>query len=167
MLKFTLEHRLNCTPERHWELFFDPEWNRTLIVGGLGFFSCECSPAVDDGEQRRRTMRVTPKLNVPAAVAKLLGPRLAYTEKGVFHIPTERFEYETILSVLADKIRLGGAVSIRDEGDGKCTRIAELWTEAKIFAIGSMVERAAERNLRDGWGDSARWINGWLSEHPA
>lgn len=167
MLKFTVEHRLDCTPERHWELFWDAAWNETLIVEGLGFMSCSCTEAVDDGDYRSRQMRVTPKLKVPAAVAKLLGPKLAYTEKGRFHQPTERWEFDTILSVLTEKITMGGAVTIRDEGDGKCTRVTELWTDVKIFGIGGLVERAAESNLRDGWAESARWINGWLAKNPA
>ena len=136
-------------------------------MSGLGFASCDCGEPIDEGETMRRQMRVTPKINVPAAVAKLLGPRLAYTEKGVFDKATERFKFDTILSVLADRIRMGGTVSIKDHGDGTCTRVTELWTEAKIFGIGGMVERAAESNLRDGWSESARWINEWLDKNPA
>lgn len=167
MLEFTVEHKLHCTPERHWELFWDCPWTEELIVKGLGFASCECGEPVEDGDELRRQMRVTPKINVPAAVAKLLGPRLAYTEKGVFDTKTERFKFDTILSVLADRIKMGGTVSIKDHGDGTCTRVTELWTEAKIFGIGGLVERAAESNLRDGWAESARWINEWLAKHPS
>lgn len=166
MLKFTVEHRLDCTPERHWELFWDPEWNEKLIVEGLGFMSCACDKAVDDGDTRRRQMLVTPKINVPAAVAKLLGPKLAYTEKGVFTKAAQKWTFDTLLSVLTDTIRMGGAVTIRDDGDGVCTRVTELWTDVKIFGIGKLVERAAERNLRDGWAESARWVNGWLADNP-
>lgn len=166
MLKFTLEHRLECTPQRHWALFWDPDWSRQLVVEGLGFLSCACEEPKEANGKRTRSMRVTPKINVPAAVAKLLGPKLAYTERGALDIESEIWTFDTILSVLADRILMGGTVRIRDEGDGQCTRVTDLWVEAKIFGLGGIVERAAERNLRDGWDESARWINRWVREHP-
>lgn len=112
-------------------------------------------------------MRVTPKLNLPAAVSKLLGPKLAYTEKGVFDTPSGRWTFDTILSVLAERIRLGGAVTVRPDGEDHCMRVTELWVDVKIFGVGGLVERAAEGNLRDGWAKSARWTNGWLKSNPA
>jgi len=166
VLKITVEHRLNCSPDRHWELFWDPEWNQELIVKGLGFSACDCTEAVDKGDKRSRQMVVTPKLNVPAAVAKLLGPKMAYTEKGVFDKSTGKWTFDTILSVMADRIRLGGAVTMRDHGDNRSTRVTDLWVDVRIFGLGGVIERAAETNLRDGWAKSAEWINGWLKENP-
>ena len=167
MLKFTIEHELDCSPDGHWELFFDPEWTESLIVGGLGFESCDVKPFVDEGDERSRQMRVIPKLDVPAAVAKLLGPRLGYTEKGVFHLPTKRWKYDLVLSVLAERIRLGGELTTKaiDGKPDKCTRVSELWVDCRIFGIGGMVERAAEKNMRDGWNKSADWINDWIAKN--
>ncbi len=166
MIEFTLRHPLDCTPARHWELFFDPEWTRTLIVDGLGFKECDVKPVRQDGTTRHRDMAVTPKIDVPAAVAKLLGDKLGYTERARFEEPTETWTYQLILNVLTDKIRLGGTVTLEPLGDDRCTRISKMWVEAKIFGIGGLVERAAEKNMRDGWTRSADWINGWLAKNP-
>ncbi len=38
--------------------------------------------------------------------------------------------------------------------------------QIKIFGIGSLAERAAEKNMRDGWGKSAVWMNDWLAKNP-
>lgn len=167
MIEFTLRHPLNCTPQRHWELFFDPEWTRTLIIDGLGFSTCDVRPVREQGDERHREMTVTPKLDVPAAVAKLLGPKLGYTERGTFHVAKERWTYQLVLNVLSEKIRMGGEVTVEPLGNDRCTRISKMWVEVKIFGVGGMVEKAAEKNMRDGWDRSAHWINGWLADHPA
>lgn len=167
MIELTLRHELVCSADRHWELFFDPDWTRTLILEGLGFNKCEVGDLVEDGEHTTRRMRVEPKIDVPAAVAKLLGPRLGYTEEGRFHRPTRVWTYQLRLSVLSEKIQMGGEVVIEPGDAARCTRVSKLWMRAKIPLIGGLVEKAAEKNMRDGWNKSAVWINGWLRAHPA
>jgi hypothetical protein len=167
LIDFTLRHPLDCTPERHWALFWDPEWTRTLIVDGLGFFSCDVRPVRQEGTLRHREMAVTPKLDIPAAVAKILGPKLGYTEKGTFDEATQTWTYRMVLNVLTDSIRIGGEVSIEPLGAGRCTRVSKMWVEVKIFGVGGMIEKAAEKNMRDGWDRSAQWINQWLAKNPA
>jgi hypothetical protein len=166
VIEFTLRHPLDCTPERHWALFWDPEWTRTLIVDGLGFFSCDVRPVRQEGTARHREMAVTPKLDIPAAVAKILGPKLGYTEKGTFDETTQKWTYRMVLNVLTDSIRIGGEVSIEPLGAARCTRVSKMWVEVKIFGVGGMIEKAAEKNMRDGWDRSAQWINQWLAKNP-
>lgn len=167
MIELTLRHELRCTPDRHWELFFDPDWTRELILGGLGFSKCEVGELDKAGDITTRQMRVEPKIDVPGPVARLLGPRLGYTEKGRFEETARKWTYQLVLSVLADKIRLGGEVTVEPQGDDRCTRVSNLWMEARIPLIGKLVEKAAEKNMRKGWDDSAAWINRWLDAHPA
>lgn len=167
MIEFTLRHPLDCTPQRHWELFFDPEWTRSLILDGLGFQTCDIEPVRQEGTLKLRDMKVTPKLVLPGAVVKLVGDRLGYTEKGRYDETKQSWSYDMVLNVLTDKIRLGGVVTTEPLGKDRCTRVSRMWVEVKIFGVGGMVERAAEKNMRDGWTRSADWINRWLAEHPA
>ncbi|MEM9455721.1 MAG: DUF2505 domain-containing protein [Myxococcota bacterium] len=166
MIEFTLRHPLDCTPARHWELFFDPEWTRSLIIDGLGFSTCEVKPVRQDGTTRHRDMTVTPKLDLPAAVVKLVGNKLGYTEKGRYDETTQAWTYQLTLNVLTDKIRMGGEVTLEPLGSDRSTRVSKMWVEAKLFGVGGMVEKAAEKNMRDGWSRSAAWINRWLADHP-
>lgn len=166
MIEFTLRHPLDCTPQRHWELFFDPEWTRTLILDGLGFSTCVVHPVRQENGKRHRDMDVTPKLDVPAAVAKLLGPKLGYTERATYDEAQQTWTYKHLLNVLTEKILMGGEVTIEPLGDDRCTRVAKMSVEVKIFGVSGLVEKAAEKNMRDGWERSAQWINRWLAEHP-
>jgi hypothetical protein len=165
VLEFTITHDIACSVDRFWELFFDPAFTQEMIVGGLGFASCDIDEVRVVGSERHRQMRVIPKLDIPAPVAKLLGPKLGYTEHGVFDEETRVWDHHLQLSVLSDRIRMGGKVRAERAGDDRCRRIADLWCEAKIFGLGKMVEKAAEKNMRDGWGRSATWMNDWLAKH--
>lgn len=167
MLKVTLVHEMKCSEERFWEVFFDADFTRELILEGLDFASCEVDPFKEaPGDKRTRQMRVIPKIDVPAAVAKILGPKLGYTEDGTFEVKTERWNYELRLSVLSERIKMGGQVRIEAIDDTRCRRLSDLWVNVKIFGIGSLVERAAEKNMRDGWNRAAVWMNKWLVAHP-
>jgi hypothetical protein len=157
--ELSLHHEIHCSLERFWELFFDPGFTRELIVDGLGFASCDVEPVVDDGPWKKRTMRVVPKIDVPAAVAKLLGPKLGYTEHGKLDTRTREWSYEIVLSVLSDRIRMGGKVRVDAAGERRCMRHSDLWVDVRILGLGGLVERAAEKNMRDGWERSSVWMN--------
>ena len=45
-----------------------------------------------------------------------------------------------------------------DKTAAPATEGAATWKSAK--------EKAAEKNMRDGWTNSANWVNGWLADHP-
>jgi hypothetical protein len=167
MLEFTMTHEIDCDVERFWQLFFDAALTREMIVDGLGFASCDCGEPVRKDDKRERSMRVVPKIDVPEVVAKLLGPKLGYTERGVLDEKTMVWSYAIELSVLADRIRMGGRMSVEPAGPGKCRRVSTPRVEAKIPLIGGVVERAAEKNVRDGWSKSAVWVNGWLGRQRA
>lgn len=164
MLKFTLEHEIDCSEERFWELFLEPDFTRDMIVEGLGFASCDVGPLTDVGDTQTRPMQVIPKLVLPAAVAKILGPRLGYTEAGVWRPKEQQWRYDLRLSVLTERISLGGNVTTKPLGGDKCVRVSTHEVNIKIFGIGSLAERAAETNMVDGWNKSAVWTNRWLAE---
>lgn len=164
MLNFTLEHEIDCSEDRFWELFLDPDFTRDMIVQGLDFARCDVGPLTDVGTTKTRPMTVTPKLELPAAVAKILGPRLAYDEAGVFHTDARRWRYDLHLSVLADRIEIGGDVTTKPAGEHKCVRISTHQVNIKVFGVGSMAERAARSNMEDGWNKSAVWMNRRLAD---
>jgi hypothetical protein len=166
VLELTLHHDIHCSAERFWELHFDPAFVKEMIVDGLGFASCDVGPVVEDGHFRKRETRVIPKIDVPAAVAKLLGPKLGYVEKGKLDTRTQAWTYEIVLSVLSDRIKMGGTMTVLPADDAKCKRTSVLWVDVRIFGVGGLVERAAESNMKSGWNRSAEWMNEYLARPP-
>ncbi len=163
MTRFTLTHVIACDEATFWRLYLDSAVTRALIVEGLGFESCEIPLLRDEPTKLVRVTVARPRLELPDAVAKLLGPRLSYREEGTFDKERRVWEWTTELAVLSDKIQLGGSMRTEPAGPDRCRRIADLWVRAKIFALGGIVEKAAERNLRKGWQQSADWLNDALA----
>jgi hypothetical protein len=166
VIEFTLTHRFACSVDRFWQLFWDADWTKTLIIEGLGFATCDIEPTVEAGGKKKRSMRVTPKLDIPAAVAKILGPKLGYTENGQYDLATGLWSYDLVLSVLSERIRMGGQLTVEADGPDRCVRHSKLRCEVSMFGVGGLIEKAAEKNMRDGWEKASAWTVKWLAEHP-
>lgn len=166
VLKFTLTHSLLCSVDRYWRLFLDPGFTQTLLVDGLGFGRVEVGPLQPHGsDEQSRTMKVTPKLDLPGPVARVLGDALSYLEEGTYHAATQRWTYELRFNAVADRIQTGGVIYVEPDGDG-CRRISELWFNAKVFGVGGLIERSARSNMETGFNKSAAWFDTWVKRHP-
>jgi hypothetical protein len=64
--------------------------------------------------------------------------------------------------VLTDKLRQEGTMHVEPAGEGKVRRIADMIIEAKVFAVGGLLESTAEKQLREGWDQSAAFMNKYL-----
>lgn len=157
MLRFNTKHPFACSADRFWELFFDPEFTRSMILGGLGFHECEVEPVSEANGFRHRRLSARPRLELPSLVANLIGPRFRFSEEGRFDLASKTWSWDTRPATLADRVFMGGMMRVHDTPAG-CSREAELWVDTRIFAIGGLVERAARRNIEGGWNRSAVWI---------
>jgi hypothetical protein len=163
MNKFTVKHEINCNVETFWKTFFEKDFNDKLYLQHLGFPEFK---VLDQKETETHITRKTsgkPKMNMPGPVAKILGDNFRYTEEGNFDKKSQTFQWKMIPSVMPDKIRTEGVVRIESIGDNKVRRIADLTVEAKIFGVGGLMESSAEKQLRQGWDDSAVFMNKYLA----
>ncbi len=165
MTTFTMRHDIECSEARFWELFFDNELQKR-IYAELGFPKWEVLEMKDTGNEVFRVVRAIPKLDVPAAVAKLLGPGFGYTEEGRFDRASKVFRFNVKPSTLADKLRNEGSVKVEPKGGDRCTRIVEIVAEAKIFGVGGMIEKMTETTHRVGWEKSVRYFDAEAKKTP-
>ena len=163
MGKFTVTHEINCSAEKFWKLFFDKEFNDKLYREALGFPKYEVLKHEETDRQITHKVHGQPKMNLPGPVAKLVGSNFAYTEEGTFDKATSIWRWKMTPSALADKMRNEGSLRVEPIGDDKVRRIADILIEAKIFGIGGLVESSAEKQLREGWDDSAKFLNKYIA----
>lgn len=166
MKSFTLSHEIHCDTDTFWKLFFDKTFNEELFKRGLQFPGYEVLEFKDEDSRIFRRTKVTPKLDAPAPVAKVLGSSFSYTEEGTFDKATKVLSWKTTPSALADKVTTKGTVKVEPMGDDKVRRISEFHYEAKVFGIGGILESAFEKSLRSGWEKSAEFTNQWIKDHP-
>jgi hypothetical protein len=163
MGKFTVVHEINCNVETFWTTFFDKEFNEKQYREGLGFPEFSVLEQRETDTQILRKAAGQPKMNMPGPIMKLLGNNFRYVEDGTFDKASKVWRWKMTPSTLADKIRQEGTLRIEPLGENKVRRIAEIVIEAKIFGIGSLMESTAEKGLREGWDQSAVYMNKYLA----
>jgi Protein of unknown function (DUF2505) len=162
MGKFTVTHTINCNVETFWKTFFDKDFNTRLYVETLGFPAYETVSQTDDETTVTRKVAAQPKMEVPGAVAKLIGSNFRYTEEGSMKKSEGVWRWKLTPSTLADKLFTSGTVRVEAAGTDKARRIAEISIEAKIFAVGGLLESTTEKQMREGWDKSAAFMNKYL-----
>jgi len=165
MTTFTMQHELDCTPERFWQLFFDRDFNEKLFAA-LEFPEWKLLDQRDEEKEIVRIVKATPKMEAPGPVAKVLGSSFGYTEESRFDKATKTQRFVIKPTTMADKLRNEGTVRCEPVGEGRCRRVVEVLAEAKIFGVGGMIESSLEKSFRTGWQKSADFINRWVKEHP-
>jgi hypothetical protein len=163
MQRHHMDHEIHCAPARLWELYFDNDFTIEMYERGLGFPSCKILERRDDGKTVHRRMALIPKLEMPAAVAKLVGDKVGSEEIGDWVRSEGVFRWRMLLAAFGDKLRLEGTMRVVPHGADHCRRIVDFELEAKMFAVGKLIEGTAADNTIVGWNNSAQWINKYLA----
>jgi hypothetical protein len=134
-----------CDVETYWRRFWDDDVARRLYMEGLSFRAFTVVSKTDND----RTLRVQPKMSLPSAVEKILGPSFAYDEIGSLDRASSTWSWR-MKSPLGDKLETRGTIRIEAEGSG-VRRTDEVVLDARVFGLGSLIESSAEKELRAAW----------------
>jgi Protein of unknown function (DUF2505) len=166
MAETQIRHVYDCDEDTFWrEILFDAEFNRRLYVEHLGFEQWDVLRDEDDERERRREIRVHPVTGeLPAALAKVVGDNIGYTEKGVFDKRRRRYTADVIPNRMPDKLRIRAELYVEPRGDSRCERFVDLRVEAKIFGIGGLIERRILSDTIDGYDRGYAFGQRYLAE---
>ncbi|HEY4119513.1 MAG TPA: DUF2505 domain-containing protein [Byssovorax sp.] len=159
-----LAHEIACDVDTFWKIFFDKEFNTKLYRESLGFPEFDVLELTETDTEIRRKARGMPKMNVPGAIQKLFGSNFRYEETGVFDRAKKEYSWKFKPSALEGKLIQDGTVRAEPHGEGKVRRVVKILLEAKVFGVGGLIESTAEKQVRDGWDNSARFMNEWLKK---
>ena len=162
MRRTTREDVLDCDVETFWKVFLDREYTEKCYLQGLDFKELEI---LEQTETTRR-IRAVPRLEVPAAVAKLLGDRFGYEERGTLDRAKNEWRWSNTPNTLGDKLKTEGTLRVEPAGEGKCRRIDEVTFDAKVFGVGGLLETTAEKQVRAAWEKETAFLRGWLKKLP-
>ena len=163
MVKITVTHEIDCDADTFWKTFFDERFNKALYLDHLGFSEHRIVEKRETDTQVTWKVSAKPKLSLPGPVAKLIGDNFRYTEEGTLDRASGTWRFKVIPSVQADKVRTEGVMRVEAAASGKVRRVCEFTVEAKIFGVGGLMESSAEKQLRDGWDNSAAFMNKFLA----
>jgi hypothetical protein len=160
MKKISLTHVIDCDADTFWKLFLDPEYNKKLYLEGLGFKAFDILEMTPE----KRHLKAVPKMNVPAAVAKLLGDSFGYEDQGSLDKASGVFRWKMTPNTLQGKLSTSGTVKIESASDKKIRRLSEATVEASVFGLGGVLESAAEKEVREGLEKEIEFMRRWLTK---
>lgn len=159
MGKFTATHEINQNQDIFWRLYFDAGLTEKLYRQKLGCTELHADNYTETDTQIIRSLRVTPVMDLPGPVTKLMGSDFRYRLEETFDKATQVLRWKRIPSTMADKLRFEGTIRAEPIGDSKIRRISETVIEAKIFGVGGLMESAFEKQMREHADASAACFN--------
>lgn len=165
-MKFTLRHQYHCGPDTFWrEVFFDPTFNERLYREALQFEAFKIvEEKIEEDGRRSRKMAVTPKLDAPAAIKKVIGDSISYVEEGRYDLAKPSWIVRVNPSKLADKANITSEMWLERTGAGQSDRVAEFNIEVNMFMIGGLFEKFLEKTMRDSYQKATDFTNQWLRD---
>ena len=157
---------LDCSAERFWALYLDDTFTRRLFIEEMGWEDPVIKVVKDDEHEVVRTMEAQPKLNLPAAAARMISKTLGYHEDGRFDKKAKRWTMKHVTNIFGEKVDLSGEFTANDLGDGRCERHAVFRIDVKIFGVAGLLERAIEPNVHRLWEQNTSFTNRWVKAHP-
>jgi hypothetical protein len=161
MKRLTETFLFPCSVDTFWGVFTDAAYVRSLYFDCLqfkGFDVLASSPT-------SRTLRIVPKLNLPATLAKLIGDAFAYEEHGTLDRAKSQWTWQMVHpagSIGGKLVSTRGTVLVEAAGEGKCRRLDELVIEGKLFGLGGLIESSAEKEARSAWSKELPFMTAWL-----
>lgn len=157
--RFTVRHPIDATPDHFWDVVHHgSEFMRALYVDQLGY---GYEVRENNRETGVRRTYITPKVDAPAAIVRVMGDSVSFEESGKLG-PGPRYTFEIVPNKFADKISISGAMVAEARGSEKCDRIVEFTVKCTIFGIGGLLERFIEKEIVRGYDDSAGFTNDFL-----
>ena len=157
---------LPCTPETFWAAFLDESYLTALHLDELEY---RAFAVIEIGETSRK-LRIVPKMNLPASVAKLIGDSFAFEDHGTLDRARSEWTWRMVQPANLDPtskprkdvVTMHGRVRIDAAGDGHCRRTDDFSIEAKIFGLGSLIESSIERELRSARAKEYAFLARWM-----
>jgi hypothetical protein len=166
MPEVTLRHEIDTDEDTFWsKICFDETFNKKLYEGALKFPGWKVLDSKEDDAKITRRVQVDPPVSdLPGALKKVIGDRLAYTEEGTFDKKAKRYTFKVTPSTMAEKTKINGELWVEKISDKKIRRLCRIAVEVKVFMVGGMVEDRIMADLRKSYDDSTAFTNQFLKE---
>ena len=150
--------------ERFWELIhYSTDFIESLYVDFLDF---GYKTLEDNPETGVRRSYITPKVDAPKAIVKVLGDSISFTENGVLKKTDagNRYEFEVVPNKFAEKIKIGGHMITDAISDDRCSRVVTFNVSCTFFGIGKMLEGFIQKEIQRSYTESANYTNEYLAK---
>ena len=161
MKQVTQSWTLPCSAERYWDVYLDPDYNRALYLEGLGFQDYQ----VLHSDDTTRRLRLSPKLNLPGPVAKLVGDKFAYEQHATIDRKAGLWTWKMVQPGEPGKkgiVSTSGTIRVTDSAPGQCTRRDEVSVTGNVFGLDGVLESVVEKELHSTWAKEIAFLRSRL-----
>lgn len=154
-------HAIECDVAAFWSNFLDDDFHHNLFVRQLDYSVYRLLERTDQGNIVRRRIEIMLKVDMPAAVAKVLGDKFSYCEAGEFDRATGIYHFSLVppAGTPAGMANCGGVMRAEPAANGKTTRIIEISVEVHMFGLGGMLEPFALKAAQNIFDQQAPLLN--------
>jgi len=150
-----------------WAAFLDESYLTALYLEELEY---RAFSVIEIGETSRK-LRIVPKMNLPAPVARLIGDSFAFEDHGTLDPARNKWTWRMVQPANLDSkskprkdvVTMQGTVRIEAAGEGHCRRTDDFSIEAKIFGLGSLIESSIEKELRSARAKEYEFLARWVA----
>lgn len=162
MIEVRETHSFDCDEDTFWSLYADPAFQTRMLREGLGYPEVDFGEVKDADGLRTWRVRVTPRVDLPAAVARVLRGGMAYTETATVDRAKRRMTMRHETRALGKKLSLSGEIRTVARPGGGIERVARFTAAAKVLGLSGVIERSVEENFRKSMAATADYLRGVL-----
>lgn len=148
-----IHHVYECDEDTFWsDILFDQDFNRRLFLEHLAFEQWEVARFEESDSEIRREVVIRPVTgDLPKPLVALVGDNLGFREEGVFDKQRRRYTFSIIPNRLRDKLHISGEIHVEPRDGQRSERFVRLEVEAKIFGLGSVIEKRIIADTRESY----------------
>jgi len=160
-MKFSIKNVFTgITLAQYESLFFDKTFNEAMMpVAGLKRRE-ELEAREEKGIIHRR-LHVVPERDFPPPLNKFIKGELSYIEIGAFDPAAHHQKWTSEISVLPDKVKLGGDVTFKAVPAG-VERVVSGTCTVSIFGLGGVIEKIIVDNLEETYAKVSKFTQQYI-----
>ena len=162
-MKFEIDNTFTgISRDAYEQLFLDDAFNVAMKpIAGLK--TREMLEKRQEGGRLYRKIKVIPDRELPAIMKKLAHGDLVNTEDSWFDPVKHTLEWKSSMSVMTDKIKIGGLIEFLEAPGGVRRRLTgEI--KVSIFGVGGMIEKAVVDNIVETYAKITGFTQKWVNE---
>jgi len=163
-MKYIIKHTFETSPEQFWgRVFFDSDYNRELYCNHLDADYEELEIVRKQDGSVRRSIRVQPRMALPAILKRFFGNKVAYTETGEYDAASGHFVATVQPTVAADKLVTRLDVWTEQRSERRLERFIEVENHVHILGVGGMIESTLAKQTREANEVIAAFTAEWIA----
>lgn len=162
-MKLFVRHTFDCTPERFWEMYWDPAFDEALRRDAA--VRRDVLEERTEGTVSIRRLRFTPERELPGPVASLIGTnKLVYEQENRWDSSSGTMDWKVIPTFLPGKLDAGGQFRVRAIPGG-CEQVVEGDITVNVRFIGGQIEKSVVAEVERSYEKTAATCREWLKSH--